>query len=601
MADSIAIGLPSSGSGSGGSTILENQVAHGFSLLDGIYHNGTVWVKAKADDGDTVAIYCISKVTDVDNFEATKFGSITATAHGKTIGEYYFLDNSVSGTPTLTAPSSGFSNPLFYVEDVDTVHMIVHRAVDVDQAPVTSIEISDYNSSEWEDITADIGPIIGYNGGTLDVGTGGGAEYTVDMRRDGTNAEIRYTVRIGTSGAVDAIGAYIFPMLPGESKQSHITGYDAVGYGTVTITGAAGPRTRLIAKPFSTGFIVDQGDAIHGDALTLMAAGDGILFNNQNKVSVLISVPIQGWTDKTVSTKVVLQTEVVNPNFMINGDMRINQRDVLVLDAAPTTFIHNSYSVDRFMSNFSVIEAVHEYKSINQPPSFSSSSRSLRVTCTDTDTLDPEIGYMGIRQYVEDFMIYAGKTVTFSAWVKSNHVEARIYVAIQGAAPAFNTVSEGHSGSGEWELLTLTINMPTTGTHINSGVFLYDGALVSIASGDFLEMTGYKLEFGSVATNFIPDTYGVSLQKCMRYYQLLNRNLFSYANAGGFFWPIIDLSVPMREGAQGTILSSSSNNLASGSPGTIVGTDNVSITGYTHIVTGVANNVITVEVDAEYY
>jgi len=80
MADSISIGLPAEGgSGAGGSTITENQVAHGFTLLDGIYHNGTIWVKAKADDADTVALYCVSEVSDVDNFQATKFGSITAT------------------------------------------------------------------------------------------------------------------------------------------------------------------------------------------------------------------------------------------------------------------------------------------------------------------------------------------------------------------------------------------------------------------------------------------------------------------------------------------------------------------------------------------
>jgi len=116
--------------GGGGTLIERNQVAHGFVLLDAIYHNGTSWVKAQADNADTLAEYVITEVVDVDNFVASKFGEVVITAHGLTIGEHYFLSDSVAGGSTITEPSN-FSSPLFYVEDANTVHIEVYRPSDV--------------------------------------------------------------------------------------------------------------------------------------------------------------------------------------------------------------------------------------------------------------------------------------------------------------------------------------------------------------------------------------------------------------------------------------------------------------------------------------
>lgn len=110
----------------GGTAITKNQITHGFSLLDAIYHNGTIWVKAQADDGDTLAEYVVSEVVDVDNFTANKFGQITATAHGKTVGEHYFLSDTVAGDSTITEPTT-YSAPVFYVEDANIIHVEVYR------------------------------------------------------------------------------------------------------------------------------------------------------------------------------------------------------------------------------------------------------------------------------------------------------------------------------------------------------------------------------------------------------------------------------------------------------------------------------------------
>jgi len=148
--------------GGGGSTSFEiSQTTHGFAVGDGIYHNGTTWVTAQADDPDTLAYHVVVQVPDANTFIAADFGRIEAPSHGFTVGQYYFLSDSVAGQPTITEPSS-FSNPLFYVETADILQIKCLRPEQVgadtnldDISDVTaSTAVQDdflkYNGSIWE-------------------------------------------------------------------------------------------------------------------------------------------------------------------------------------------------------------------------------------------------------------------------------------------------------------------------------------------------------------------------------------------------------------------------------------------------------------------
>lgn len=123
--------------GGGGSTQFEiNQVAHGFSVGDGIYHDGTTWVKAQANDAATLAYHVVvqGSETDVNLFIAADFGRIIDVPLGDNstyslvAGQYYFLSDSVAGQPTSTEPST-FSNPLFYVESIDSSNPSAQLAI----------------------------------------------------------------------------------------------------------------------------------------------------------------------------------------------------------------------------------------------------------------------------------------------------------------------------------------------------------------------------------------------------------------------------------------------------------------------------------------
>jgi len=115
-----------SGGGGGGTTVDVLQNAHGFVALDAVYHDGISWVKAQADDAETLAQYLVVEVQDINNFTAASFGKFEIIAHGKTPGEFYFLSESVAGGSSI-AEATVYSAPLFYVEDANNIHAFVYR------------------------------------------------------------------------------------------------------------------------------------------------------------------------------------------------------------------------------------------------------------------------------------------------------------------------------------------------------------------------------------------------------------------------------------------------------------------------------------------
>jgi len=191
-----------------------------------------------------------------------------------------------------------------------------------------------------------------------------------------------------------------------------------------------------------------------------------------------------------------------NGNFIINGDMRVSQRGDYTSFTPATAGV---YYLDRWKS-----EALNVTFSIQDigggQPSALNASRSLYVQATSSS-----VGYIGFSQDVEDYTLFAGKTITMSAWVKSNNQNTRLREGYTDAQSA------PHTGGGNWELLTLTIKNPESMTGFRWQCICYDVGIVSISSGDYIEFTGAKLEFGEVATPFVPRRYADELRLCRRY------------------------------------------------------------------------------------
>lgn len=162
------------------------------------------------------------------------------------------------------------------------------------------------------------GNVTGTTSGSLAIGTGGGATYSVQAKRIGDEAIVKYSIRVGTSGASDVVGAYLFPF-PNGMTPATFNVNETLGYGDVTVQATINPAARLICKAFSTGFIADFNDG-------LLLSGGGVLFTNANVTSMTIRYKVQGWSSNvqmsdSADTRVVAMKAVTTgvPTGSLSG------------------------------------------------------------------------------------------------------------------------------------------------------------------------------------------------------------------------------------------------------------------------------------------
>lgn len=87
-----------------GGSIAVTQSAHGLVVGNAVYHNGTAWVKGKADDPTTAYVHgIVSSVTDAGHFNFIAQGYISGLS-GLTAGSQYYLSDVTSGALTTSRP-----------------------------------------------------------------------------------------------------------------------------------------------------------------------------------------------------------------------------------------------------------------------------------------------------------------------------------------------------------------------------------------------------------------------------------------------------------------------------------------------------------------
>lgn len=261
-------------------------------------------------------------------------------------------------------------------------------------------------------------------------------------------------------------------------------------------------------------------------------------------------------------------------NRIINGDMRIDQRNATVTSTAA-----GAYITDRW--NTYADQAYSIARDSDAPPGY---SHSLKVTKTSAN----QSSYAFLVQYIEGlncldlaFGTASAATVTVSFWVRSsitgnfavsitNSAENRTYAALY----AINSANT-------WEYKTVTIPGDTSGTWLktngkgislqfNYGQAAGAGAVNSWVSatniapagctslgtsnGATFYITGVQLEKGSTATSFDYRPYGTELALCQRYFQrLVEPALSGYAPSGGnAIWRMGGL-LPVQMRAGGTL------------------------------------------------
>ena len=288
-------------------------------------------------------------------------------------------------------------------------------------------------------------------------------------------------------------------------------------------------------------------------------------------------------------------------NRLINGDMRIDQRNV---GAAVTT---NTYSPDRWLSE-QTTDGVRTVQQVSDGPT--GFVKSLKLTTTTADASLAATQYSIVRQGIEGFNTAdlmwgtaSAATITISFWVKSSLTGTFGGVVGNNAFNRSYPFTYSISSANTWEFKTVTIAGDTTGTWETTnaaGIQLYfglgSGSTYSGTAGAWTgsglitatgavnvmgtlnatwQVTGVQLEKGSTATSFDYRQYSTELQLCKRYCHVFRGATdATYSNIG--FATLFDstgaqcnvpLPLPMR--VQPTITYSAVGDLAIHMPGLI--------------------------------
>lgn len=306
-----------------------------------------------------------------------------------------------------------------------------------------------------------------------------------------------------------------------------------------------------------------------------------------------------GGTTATVNGFTPTVSNMGGKNRIINGDMRIDQRNAgasVTVSGVASPFVLDRWRVWSNGGGGSGASFTVQQSSAS-PAGFTNS-----CLITQTGSASPTGSEYNIfAQYIEGNNVSDlgwgtanAKTVTLSFWVRSSLTGTFGGVVSNSSQLRSYPFTYSISVADTWEYKTITIPGDTTGTWLTTnGIGLeiywqlgvgssllgaagswagatYLGATgatqITATNGATLYITGVQLEAGSVATPFEHRQYGQELALCQRYYQLMNWGFAWYIDSGS---PAsknqrLPLPIPMRATPTGTVSVTASFNTITG-------------------------------------
>jgi len=259
-----------------------------------------------------------------------------------------------------------------------------------------------------------------------------------------------------------------------------------------------------------------------------------------------------GGNTTTINGYTPTVSNMAGRNRIINGDMRIDQRNAGASVTASTAFA-NVYTLDRWhysvtaASKFSVQQNAG---GVTPPAGFTNYLGVTSLSAYSVSSSDAT----SIRQIIEGFNTAdlawgtaSASPVTLSFWVRSSLTGTFGGSVFNGSVNRCYPFSYTISTANTWEQKTITIAGDTSGTwatNNTAGIYLnfsmgtgstssgtagswgstfYNSATGATSvvgtSGATFYITGVQLEAGSVATPFEHRQYGQELALCQRYYE----------------------------------------------------------------------------------
>jgi hypothetical protein len=294
----------------------------------------------------------------------------------------------------------------------------------------------------------------------------------------------------------------------------------------------------------------------------------------------------------------VYSTQPTFRNLIINGDMRIDQRNA----GSAVTSATNVYLTDRWQLQISGTTNTPSFQQVTDAPT--GFQYSLKATSNGSETIAANQAVTP-RQRLEGFnvahLLYGtanAKTITVSFWVKSS-LTGTWNVSVSNDNFTRGYIKEYTvSSANTWEYKTVTIPGDTSGTWninnttglilmfpVDTGTDLNGAANTWLAgnyrttagsnrllgtSGATFYVTGVQLEVGSTATDFENLPYDVQLARCQRYYEeIINYHGYHHDWNGSradamIYWQIEKRATPtISDNGVNPVIYASSTNFTS--------------------------------------
>jgi len=311
-------------------------------------------------------------------------------------------------------------------------------------------------------------------------------------------------------------------------------------------------------------------------------------------------------------------------NILINGAMDIYQRG-----QTSTGLTGEQYgSADRMKLNITTA-GTWSMNVVNDGPTGTGFRNSCNVICTTADSSLASGDYVVFAQLVEGQNLQATKkgsanaeSITISFWAKSSNTGTYVCELYDADNSRQASKSFTINSANTWEREVITFTPDTTGqfdndnalslycqiwmaagTNFTSGT-LSNGSWNAASSsnravgqlnlanrvGNYMAITGWQMEIGSVATEFERRPYGMELQLCQRYYEktATNTNLIWTGDAtiNQNYYLTGQYVVPKRATATFTGTGTGGNSFNAGSPADAGGTSDGYNMGFTCTSTG---------------
>lgn len=216
-----------------------------------------------------------------------------------------------------------------------------------------------------------------------------------------------------------------------------------------------------------------------------------------------------------------ISTTYSNPNLLINGDFRVNQRGFTTDNST------NKYTVDRWYKSYGPAMKIE---------------LNTDKTITATYLTSGSGTASALQQTIEDVEVLKGKSVTASVNVSS--LTGSSWALVVSSRDGSSQLQYTQTNITSTGLVTATLNNISSSTvYLRFAIVIYRP---NASVNDSITFNECKLEVGEIATPFSPRPYAEELALCQRYYQTALYEMSLFAQSTTAAYGHINLPVTLR-------------------------------------------------------